>query len=212
MTTVQDHQAPRCLDGSCTGNRHFGRTASCGPSIVQQMFLQPPPPMQLLLLPPLRHGCDGRGELRCPDSVKLESICACMVYENSVALPLSCQMWISVMNMGNEISPLKSGPSACSSRSTHREVYSFTDALSNLPIASAASVLQETAEFIVPGLQSIIELPRTRQARNTASSARFASAQPYLLCSSALIKLPSKTTCMTEVAYCELVARDQTVR
>lgn len=38
--------------------------------------------------------------------------------------------------------PSKSSPSCRSSASTHREVYTFTGALSSLPIASVASVLR----------------------------------------------------------------------
>lgn len=122
------------------------------------MFLLPPPP----LLPPLllRHACDGRHELQYPDGARPECIGASMV-EDSIAQALFCQMRISGRSMGDGVSPLKSGPSACSSRSTHREVYSFTGALSNLPIASAASVLQQTTQSGVPGLQIIVQQPQT---------------------------------------------------
>ena len=83
-------------------------------------------------------------------------------------------------------SPLNSGPSACSSRSTHRDVYSFTGALSSLPIASAASVLHEgiiVFSVVSPSAQSETDLcararkfPPHSQAADQAAWKRTCSA------------------------------------
>lgn len=138
MTAVQDHQTPRCSDGSCTGNGNLRRTFSCAVSIVQEESCS----------------CYHCRSCCCCSSSDMHVVVAmsCSALTDSgwnesaqawsTKTRLLCQMWLSGRSMGNEFSPLKSGPSACSSRSTHREVYSFTGALSNLLIASAASVLQ----------------------------------------------------------------------